>query len=227
MFPLGLLGCQEPTRLQRWTSANWHGGSLVGTLRSDVDHRHQRGWPGCASDQRSGHDSACVLSCHRMAPALHRCRAEVPAPHRPGGPSHAQTPALARTPDGPRDDAGTGRSLGRLPHPGRRHPGVRGALRHPRPVAGRPGDLPRTECDGQRTSGRTARRRRRRHGLGQHRQRADRRLGVAGPLLGRRRHLGRPARPGVDPLDVDRHPHPDVQPLRPDEPPPRRAARVR
>ena len=94
-------------------------------------------------------------------------------------------------------------------------------LRHARPLEGPARELPLTRQGRQRPQPPPARVRSGRYGVGQHRQRRDRRLGVARPLLGRRRHLGRPARQGEHPEHLDRHPHADVQPHRPARPPAR------
>ncbi|HUQ62061.1 hypothetical protein [Lentzea sp.] len=66
-----------------------------------------------------------------------------------------------------------------------------------------------------------------RDGMGQHRQRRHRRLGVAGPVVGRRRELGGLARQGERPRFVDRHQDADVQRDRPRPPPARPDSRVR
>ena len=107
-------------------------------------------------------------------------------------------------------------------------PGLRGPLRHARPVAGAGRRPSRCREGAQRPANRAARVRCGRHGVGQHRQRRRpaTRSGSTAPGTAARRWEGLLGKASI-PEHVDRHPHAHVQHLRPVAPPPRGHPRLR
>lgn len=109
----------------------------------------------------------------------------------------------------------------------RRGGGLCAVLRHSRPFEGAAGHFSGSGQGVQRTVAPAARVRRRRDGLGQHRSRRGRRFGLARPLLGRRRDLGRATGQSEHSRHLDRHENVDVQRDRPREAPARPDPRMR